>query len=60
VELHDVVNVLDLEGTGNGWVVIRDLPDVDNSQVYGFVFNRAQPPAADLNWDAIFEATLVL
>jgi len=60
VELPDVVNVLDLEGTGNGWVVIRDLPDVDNSQVYGFVFNRAQPPTAGLNWDAIFEATLDL
>lgn len=60
VELPDVVNVLDLEGTGNGWVVIRDLPDVANSQVYGFVFNRAQPPAAGLNWDAIFEATLDL
>lgn len=60
VELPDVVNVLDLEGSGNGWVVIRDLPDVDNSQVYGFVFNRAQPPTAGLNWDAIFEATLDL
>jgi len=57
--LDDVVNVIDVPGSGNGWIVIRDVPNVSNDlQVYGFVFNSAAPPDASSNWDAIFEATI--
>jgi hypothetical protein len=60
VPLTQVVTVIDLPNTGNGYYVLYRVPDIANStQIYGFSFNSADPGSAALNWDAIFPATLV-
>lgn len=60
IELPGVVNVLDIAGSDSGFLTIRDLPDVfADLQIYGFSFNSARPDSAGLNWDAIFEATII-
>lgn len=59
IRLDNVVNVIEVDGTSNGWVSIRGIPSVGRDlQVYGFVFNQAKPADLSLNWDAIFEATI--
>jgi hypothetical protein len=58
-----VVNVIELDsdpGAVPGFLAIQGLPDVlDDTQIYGFSFNSARPGSAALNWDAIFEATII-
>jgi hypothetical protein len=59
VTLDDVVTVVDVPGSANGYIRLRNVPDLfDDTQVYGFVFNSANPGSAALTWDAIFEATI--
>lgn len=59
VRLDHAVNIIPIAGESSGWVSIQDIPTMGgNVQVYGFVFNQAQPADASLNWDAIFEATV--
>lgn len=60
VRLDHVVNVLDITGSdGVGEVLLGPIVDPDDStQVFGFVFNRAQPEGTGQNWDAVFEANI--
>ncbi len=60
VRLDHVVNVLDITGSdGVGEVLLGPIVDPDDStQVFGFVFNSAQPEGTGQNWDAVFEANI--
>jgi hypothetical protein len=56
--LENVVNVIDVAGTENGFVSIRGIAgDNKNWQAYGFSITNAQPTSgASANWDAILES----
>ena len=61
VSLDHVVNVIDVSGTENGWVSIRDIPGGyggHNWQVYAFSITNANPSSGASNWDAITEAII--
>ncbi len=61
IRLGKVVNIIDVAGTTNGWVSIRDIPDPEtNRQVYAFSITNAKPSSGtSANWDAILESFIV-
>ncbi|MBZ0111627.1 MAG: hypothetical protein K8J08_04130 [Thermoanaerobaculia bacterium] len=60
IELPHVVNILETAGPNPGKLVLLGLEDPDESmQTYGFSINSASPQGnPNINWDAIFEATV--
>lgn len=61
VSLNHVVNVIDVQGEENGWVIISNVPSnvgSANFQIYAFSFNSATTESMSTNWDAIFESLI--
>lgn len=58
IRLDKAVNIIDVAGSTNGWVSIRDIADPEQGrQVYAFSITNAKPPSgASANWDAILES----
>ena len=55
--LDNVVNVIDVSGTENGFVSIRNIADPVGFQLYAFSITNVQPTSgASANWDAILES----
>jgi hypothetical protein len=60
IRLNNVVNILTVEGTTNGWVSIRGIPDpINDRQVFAFSITNAKPSGESANWDAILESFIV-
>jgi hypothetical protein len=61
IRLDNVVNIIPVTVTTNGWVSIRDIADPTNDrQVYAFSITNAKPSSgASANWDAILESFIV-
>ncbi len=57
IQLTHAVNLIDVTGTENGYVRIKDVPSgIANYQVFAFVFNNEESSSASLNWVAILES----
>lgn len=58
IRLDKVVNIIDVGGSTNGWVSIREIADLEQGrQVYSFSITNAKPSSgASANWDAILES----
>ena len=55
--LDNVVNVIDVSGTENGFVSIRNIAAPGDFQLYAFSITNVQPTSgASANWDAILES----
>ena len=55
--LDHVVNVVDVSGTENGFVSIRNIENPQDFQAYDFSITNVQPTSgASANWDAILES----
>jgi len=55
IDLNHVVNIIDVSGTENGTVIIKDIPEGFN--IYGFVSNAAEGSAQE-TWEAMFETII--
>jgi hypothetical protein len=61
IRLDKAVNIIDVGGSTNGWVSIREIADPEQGrQVYSFSITNAKPSSgASANWDAILESFII-